>query len=228
MARLFGGLFRGGHSNAEGALAQFYASAKVDASTSLKDAKYLAVDMETTGLNAQGSRILSIGWVPVNGTVIDLSGARHIYVKTDDVESGQSVGKSALIHHITDEDLSEGVAEKDAVAEFLKALEGRSILAHYAALELSFLDAACKKYFGAGFDAKHTKFVDTFALERRHMERMSTYPRGDDLRLPRVRSRYELPAYRSHDALTDALACAELYIAMVAGNNWSTLKSVIM
>jgi DNA polymerase-3 subunit epsilon len=60
------------------------------------------------------------------------------------------------------------------------------------------------------------------------MERMSTYPRGEDLRLPRVRSRYELPAYRSHDALTDALACAELYIAMVAGNNWSTLKSVIM
>lgn len=228
MAGFFGGLFDGGSSKATGALADFLASEKVSTSTPLGEAKYLAVDMETTGLKAENSRMLSIGWVPIDGDVIDLSGARHIYIKTDEEATGKGVGDSAIIHHITDEDLAEGADEKEAVAEFLEALNGRSILAHYAALELSFLDAACKKYFGAGFDGKHTKFVDTFALERRHMERMSTYPSGEDLRLPRVRSRYELPWYRSHDALTDALACAELYIAMLANNKWSTLKSVII
>ena len=48
------------------------------------------------------------------------------------------------------------------------------------------------------------------------MERMATYPRGEDLRLARVRQRYGLPAYRNHNALTDAVACAELYLALTA------------
>lgn len=48
------------------------------------------------------------------------------------------------------------------------------------------------------------------------MERMGTYPRGEDLRLPRVRQRYNLPTYANHNALTDAVACAELYLALTA------------
>lgn len=225
---MFSGLFGGRASKATGVLADFYAKPKIDASTCLKDAKFLAVDMETTGLKAQDSRVLSIGWVPVDGNVIDLSGARHLYIKVKEEDKAKGVGESALIHHITDEELDEGVEEDDAISQLLHALQGRTLLAHYAPLELSFLDVACRKYFGAGFDGKHTKFVDTFALERRHMERMSTYPSGEDLRLPRVRARYELPWYRSHDALTDALACAELFVAMLANNNWKTLRAVII
>lgn len=57
---------------------------------------------------------------------------------------------------------------------------------------------------------------DTFAMERRHMERMGTYPRGEDLRLARVHQRYSLPAYSNHNALTDAIACAELYLVLTA------------
>ena len=38
----------------------------------------------------------------------------------------------------------------------------------------------------------------------------------DELRLWRARRRYGLPRYRAHDALIDALACAELYLAQTA------------
>ena len=68
--------------------------------------------------------------------------------------------------------------------------------------------------------------VDTFAIERRHMEKMSTYPRGEDLRLARVRARYGLPQYSNHQALTDALPCAELYLAQIREVNASALKEI--
>ncbi|WP_454228235.1 hypothetical protein [Propioniciclava flava] len=40
--------------------------------------------------------------------------------------------------------------------------------------------------------------------------------RAGQLRLWAARERFGLPAYQAHDALTDALACAELYLAQVA------------
>ena len=41
-------------------------------------------------------------------------------------------------------------------------------------------------------------------------------PEGGALRLWAARERRGLPVYRAHEALTDALACAELYLAQAA------------
>ena len=40
--------------------------------------------------------------------------------------------------------------------------------------------------------------------------------KANELRLWNARGRYGLPIYRAHNALVDALACAELYQAQVA------------
>ncbi len=55
----------------------------------------------------------------------------------------------------------------------------------------------------------------TLALQRRLLTRHGEVPRGA-LRLWRARERHGLPAVKAHDALGDALACAELYLAEVA------------
>lgn len=220
MLGMFGGKRGRAKSAAQGALASWYAVPQPAGGTSLADLNLLAVDMETTGLKVEGNRILSIGWVPINGCEIDLSGAGYALVQTDGTTS---VGESATIHAITDTMLEAGAPEAEVVARLLEALQGRAMLAHFAALETSFLNAACKKHFGAEL---HAEVVDTFAIERRHMERMGTYPRGEDLRLPIVRTRYGLPRYQSHNALVDALACAELYLAQLEVTTGKTLKAM--
>lgn len=214
---MFGLFGKNPKKGATGALAQFYEVPAQPADTSIDELCLLAVDMETTGLKAEEHKILSIGWVPINGHHIDLSGAGYVLV------AGAQVGESAVIHHLTDDMIQEGVSEDAAIAALLEALQGRAMLNHFAALETSFLDVACKKHFGAGLVVDT---VDTFALERRHMEKMGTYPRGEDLRLARVRERYHLPNYRNHNALTDALACAELYLALMRHTSAGTLKSI--
>lgn len=177
----------------------------------LIDGRLLAVDVETTGLKPGKHQLVSIGWVPVTDRVIDLSGAGYY------VLAGASVGDSATVHGVTDDDIArDGVDPAVALEAFTQALEGRALLAHFAQMETGFISELQRQVMGHAWKFRPEEVVDTFALERRHMERMSTYPRGEDLRLARVRRRYGLPDYGNHNALTDALACAELYLALTA------------
>ena len=59
--------------------------------------------------------------------------------------------------------------------------------------------------------------VDTLDLERRVVAGGWGRDAGAGaLRLWAARERHGLPVYRAHEALTDALACAELYLAQRA------------
>ncbi|MCS4489770.1 exonuclease domain-containing protein [Corynebacterium sp. ES2794-CONJ1] len=184
----------------------------------LAELKLLAVDMETTGLNPHTDNILAIGWVAVNGPTIDMSSAGYELVR------GHLVGSSATIHHLTDDEVAHGLNEPDAIRRLVFAMHGRLMLNHFTALETQFLNRATKKYFAASFSFDT---VDTFQIERGHMERMGTYPRGEDLRLAVVRRRYGLPDYGNHNALTDALACAELFLAQQAHLPAATAKGLM-
>lgn len=168
----------------------------------------LAIDLETTGLNPKIDHVLSIGFVPVNGVRIDLSGARQLIVRAQ-----QQVGQSAVVHGLTDDALACGVDLRDAVATALRALSGRVLLAHHAEVERAFLNAACREIYGA---APVFSIVDTLLVQARlnRVEPESAPP--GSLRLTASRDRFGLPRYRAHEALTDALACAELYLAQVA------------
>lgn len=206
---------------ATGPLKEFYATPPPAGSTPLDELPLLAVDVETTGLKPAEHQLVSIGWVPVNGTRIDLAGAGYVVLRGAE---GFTVGSSATIHRLTDDEIAAGIDHADAVGQLLRALTGRVLLGHFVAMEEGFLSLACRRLFDAPLQVP---MVDTFAIERRHMERMGTYPRGEDLRLARVRQRYGLPDYHNHNALTDALACAEQYLAHRATLPVSTLKDVI-
>lgn len=177
----------------------------------LIDGALLAVDVETTGLKPGRDALVAVGWVPVNGNVIDLGGAQH------HVLAGAQVGDSATIHGITDDEVSARGEDPAQVWEaFARAIEGRKLLAHFAQMETGFLGQLAAEVRGKRWVLHESEVVDTMTMERRHMERMGTYPRGEDLRLPRVRQRYGLPRYTNHGALTDAIACAELYLALTS------------
>lgn len=177
--------------------------------TALDDVCLLAVDIETTGLDPRRDRVLSVAWVPVDGRRVVLAGAGQRLV----ADAGE-VGRSATIHGITDDELVAGAPLEDVVAELLGALRGRVLLAHFARIETEFLGAACRRFWGAGLEVD---VVDTFELERRALVRArDVEPAPGALRLGAVRDRRGLPPYRPHEALTDALACAELYLAQWA------------
>lgn len=212
----------------EGPLRDYLEADNPGPRTALHELNLLAVDVETTGLDPKRDSLLSIGWVAVDGAgTVDAPAAKIRCGQAGHrLLLGASVGQSAVIHGLTDDALADkGVAVKEALTELLEQLKGRALLCHFSAIETQFLSAACQEHFGAAL--KIPAVIDTFAIERRHMERMSTYPRGEDLRLPRVRERYGLPVnHRRHDALSDALSCAELYLAQLAHTKARTVKQL--
>ena len=180
--------------------------------TPLDDLRLLAVDIETTGLDTRRDRVLSIGWVPVDGGRVVLGGAGRAVVR-----DGAGVGQSAAVHGLTDDRLAGGEPLEDVVARLLSALTGRVLLAHFARIETGFLGSVCERVWGAPLACV---VVDTFELERREVVQgggWGSEPEAGALRLWAARERRGLPVYRAHEALTDALACAELYLAQRAG-----------
>lgn len=205
-------------SAATSALAEFYRTPVPSRRTQVHKLPLLAVDVETTGLDHKHDRLLSIGWVPVNGLEIDLSGAGYGVLQQ---RSYETVGESATIHGLTDDHMqSEGERAPEVLSRFLTALRGRAMLVHFKKVESTFLSDACQDYFGTGLKAT---YVDTLELARRFIEEGGDQPKGDDLRLARVRERLNLPSYHNHNALTDALACAEVYLALMARGRVKTL-----
>lgn len=171
-------------------------------------ARLLAVDVETTGLDPSRDALLAVGFVPVDGDRVVLAGARRILVA-----GAAEVGASATVHGLTDDEVAAGVPLAEALDEVLAALRGRTLLAHHAPIEVGFLRAACAR---TGRDWPSPPVVDTLVVEeRRHTLRGAEPPPGS-LRLWAARSRFGLPAYRAHDALMDAIACAELHLAQTA------------
>lgn len=171
--------------------------------------EFLAVDLETTGLDARSDTIVSLGMVSLHGLQIELASAQHHLIRPERAMPE----RSAVIHQITDDRAAQGEALAEVLAALLRQLAGKVLLAHHARLELAFLDAACERLFGGRFLAP---VIDTMAIEQRRRARANRVYRSRELRLDALRQGYNLPRYRAHNALSDAVAAAELFLAQAA------------
>ncbi len=178
-----------------------------DRKTPFDQAEFLAVDIETSGLDAETDEVLSIGFVPIVKGRIRLSDAEHHLVKpTRPVSQG-----SAVIHGLFDDQLESSAPLQTVLPCFLDALRGRVPVVHHAAIESRFLDTACRRLYDHPLEIR---YMDTLAMEKRRMARRGQEITEGALRLSAVRARYDLPRYRAHNALVDAVAAAELFLVL--------------
>lgn len=184
--------------------------------TPIADVPLVAMDMETTGLDATRHGIVSIGLVPFNLKRIQLAGRRYWVVHPSRALESRSV----TFHHITHAAIENAPDLREVLPELLAALAGRVAVVHFRGVERPFLDAAVRERMG---ESLLFPMIDTMALEARRY-RLSYWARlrrwlgrpPVSIRLSDSRARYALPAYHGHHALWDALATAELLQAQIA------------
>lgn len=200
----------------------YLAAPRPSARTPARDADYLVLDLEMTGLRPRTDRIVSMGWVMVENARIRMATARYEVLAIDG-----SVADSAPIHHLRDRDLTDGISERDALAHLLCALQERVLVVHHAPLDLRFLHAACRRHAGVPL---LTRTVDTLALARPRRARGHRQAADGELRLDALRADFNLPRYPAHNALSDALATAELFLALLeqqAGATHTPLRALL-
>ncbi|SEF62547.1 3'-5' exonuclease [Marinobacterium lutimaris] len=197
-------------------LKAYYEAGAVAANTPIHQVPMIAMDFETTGIDASRDDIVSIGLVAMTLERIRLRDARHWILKprTDLRE------ESVVIHGITHSEVEAAPDLKRILEELLEVMAGQVMVVHHKGIERNFLNAALKRRIGEGIEFP---VIDTLELEARLHRRKKPgfidklFGREKvSIRLADSRARYHLPHYRPHDALTDALASAELLQAQVA------------
>lgn len=181
-----------------------------DATLRVNAAPLLAIDLEMTGLDPAADAIVSIGWVPVDRGAIDLEGACEVGIAPD---PARTVGDSATIHGIRDCDRVDGLDAASALEQLLQALAGRVAVFHHAPLDTGFLDLALRREFGFGW---RTPWIDTLDWFRRRQLKRDHDDPAASTRLEAVRENFGLDARSSHNALDDAISCAEVALVLAA------------
>lgn len=181
-----------------------------DATLRVNAAPLLAIDLEMTGLNPETDAIVSIGWVPIDEGAINLAGASEVGLNPD---PSHSVGHSATIHGIRDCDRIDGLEPSEAIDCLMQAAAGRIAVFHHAPLDTAFLDRALKKELGAGW---RIPWIDTLDWFRRRQADRDHDDAGASTRLEAVREHFGLDARSAHNALDDAISCAEVALVLAA------------
>ncbi|HSG96864.1 MAG TPA: exonuclease domain-containing protein [Woeseiaceae bacterium] len=187
--------------------------------TPFEQVEFVALDIETTGLDPASADMVSVGWVVLQNGRVMLDTARSLLVRPS-----RNVGNSASVHGLTDTVVREGTNWGIALDSIVEALTGRVLLVHHAGLDKGLLDRMCLRRYGARL---LVPVVDTMALELRRRQGRHHLQDDASLHLADLRESYGLPRYAAHDAVADAIATGELLAAMVAHRRATTLGELL-
>ncbi|WP_018231251.1 3'-5' exonuclease [Thioalkalivibrio thiocyanodenitrificans] len=197
-------------------LKRFYHAGLPPEDALIKDVPLMALDFETTGMDAQTHSIVSIGMVPFSLRTIRPAAGCYWIVKP----SNALLEESVAFHGITHSEIERAPELDSVLDDVLDALAGHLVVVHYRDIERPFLDRAVMDRRG-----EHCLFplIDTMTIEARweregRLRRIKRFfgIKPPSIRLSESRARYGLPAYSAHHAKVDAMATAELFQAQVA------------
>ena len=160
------------------------------------DDEIVCFDIETTGLKAQREAITEIGAVVLkNGQITDKF---QTFVNPGRRLTPEIIGLTG----ITDAMLEDAPPPEEALAAFLRFVDGRPLAAHNAEFDIGFIRAGCRR---AGLDFDPT-YVDTLILAQNLLPELHKY------KLDIVAEHLDLPAFNHHRASDDAGMVAYMLI----------------
>jgi DNA polymerase-3 subunit epsilon len=167
--------------------------------------EFAIVDLETSGLEPNNSRVIEIAILLVNSS----GEIEEEYATLINPGNGQ-VGPT-FIHHITEEAVLSAPTFKEVTGDILKRFENRIIVAHHAAFEDKFLAAEFKR---AGIVVPPLPAIDTLLLSRQVVE-LPNY------KMQTVLQHYGIEEIDLHTALGDVRALNKILPILI--NQASTI-----
>lgn len=108
--------------------------------TELDQTRFVVFDTETTGLNPNKDRILSIGAISILGNTIDVSNSFEVYLKQDTFNA-----ETVEIHGILKEGNLKKIEEKEALKQFLDYIGNAVLVAHHTGFDIEMINQCLKR-----------------------------------------------------------------------------------
>jgi DNA polymerase-3 subunit epsilon len=187
---------------------------------------YWALDLETGGLDARTDPIISVGMVPLRGGIIRLGEAFSTLIRPD---PGRPIRpESVRAHQLLAGDLRKSPPLGAVLREVDRRLADGVLLVHNRGIDIPFLKGGHAR---TGLAWRKPQVVDTVDLimktaARRRFLRPASGDEMPSLNLSEARRAQGLPDYEAHDALTDAVSTAELFLVLRQALGAKTLRDL--
>ncbi len=179
---------------------------RISPSALIKEARFIVLDTEATGLNIKSDQLLSIGAVAVNRLRIDFADSFEAVIKNE----MPAVKETVIIHGIMPGEARNGLEVHVFLNEFLKYIKNDIIVAHHAAFDITMINRSLKHIYGIEL---RNPVLDTAAIYRRlehsfHSDHHEIKP--EEYSLDRLAEKYRIHTSDRHTAWGDALITAVL------------------
>jgi DNA polymerase-3 subunit epsilon len=170
---------------------------------SLREQRWVVLDLETTGLNLNKDRVLSIGAVVIEDGAIDFSQQFERTLQCADMK----VGPAVLIHGLGPSAIAAGSDPAQALVEFMEFVADSPVLAFHAPFDQHMLGRSLKDHLGYKLQHPFLDVADIAPLlcPQAHIR---------DAGLDEWIDWFKLEVFERHNASADALATAELALIL--------------
>ena len=165
--------------------------------------RWVVLDVETSGLNIDDDRLLSIGAVAIHGDRIVLADSFEIFVRAERASDRANI----LVHGIGAQAQLGGVEPVPAMRAFLDFVGTSPLAAFHASFDRGFLSRAARAWVGLKLD---NPWLDLAELAPALQPQVKAKALDDWL------AYFEISVDQRHDAASDALATAMLLLRLRA------------
>ncbi|VVP05433.1 DNA polymerase III PolC-type [Pseudomonas fluorescens] len=170
---------------------------------SLREQRWVVLDLETTGLNLNKDRVLSIGAVVIEDGAIDFSQQFERTLQCSELKLGPSV----LIHGLGPSAIAAGSDPAQGLLDFMEFVGDSPVLAFHAPFDQHMLGRALKDHLG--YKLQHL-FLDVADIAPLLCPQAPIREAGLDEWI----DWFKLEVFERHNASADALATAELALIL--------------
>lgn len=166
----------------------------------LEKVPFVVLDTETTGLNPERDRILSIGALRLQGGRILVREALELYLQQEHFDS-----HSVPIHGILREDMHPRIPEAEALRHLVAYIGDAVIVGHHISFDMNVLHRAMVRQ---GVKPLSNPCLDTGLLYRKTLLKTPLLRKKEFYTLDDLARRFDLPCTDRHTALGDAFLTA--------------------
>jgi DNA polymerase-3 subunit epsilon len=177
--------------------------------TPLSEVRFVILDTETTGLNVEKDKVISIGAVSVSAKQVNIDDALEYYLPSEIVNV-----ESIKIHGILPNGRQERMDAETAVRGLLDYCKDSIIVGHHIGFDIKMLNKLIKPIVG---DTLRNRTIDTASLGIR-LEQYNSYSypvNPHQFSLDALCRRYNIDMHDRHTAAGDAFITALLFLKLM-------------
>lgn len=181
-------------------LLRWQASPAVALQKNINDARYVVVDVETTGLNLLQDKLISIGAVAIVHGKIVMSDSFYVVLKQQVASDKGNI----LVHGISTSVQRQGMPAIEALLAFLEYLGKSPLIAFHVTFDETMIKRALREYLGHSF--KHAWLDMAYVMPSLNSTLANKYHALDEWI-----GHFHIENDARHNALADALVTAQLF-----------------